>query len=220
MIQIPISENARAISDRWQGFNAPAPVAASAECIFGDFTLTLTSPNPAVIPGMLIPAPGYLPTVTRISTVSGTDVEMTQAALAGTIAIFWFIPPNEAPINTPMIHLMKAMPAPGQDPSPSDFTEADFDGYAPLPASELLGPFVDTSGNGVLKAVFDWLLSLDPAVGNSIYGYWIDYNYQGTPEVALWEIFPQALPMTAAGNFIGLDVPLQQPPGGSASVTR
>ena len=67
---------------------------------------------------------------------------------------------------------------------------------------------------------FSWVLTTTPAVGNTIYGYWVDYVFPGdgsSRSVAVWEPISPPIPMTANGNAVVLSVPITLPLPSSAT---
>jgi hypothetical protein len=118
-----------------------------------------------------------------------------------------------------MVHLFQAPAAPGPEPTPSSFQEANFDNYAALQITQFVGPFTDASGQAVIQSEqLNWILVAPPVRPNNIYGYWVDYlpNQSGQATVKLWEPFTNPQPMVSAGQAIPLTVPFELPLPGNA----
>lgn len=124
----------------------------------------------------------------------------------------------QAPLDL-TVHLYRVPASPGPEPTPSSFTEANFDGYAPLVIQQFVGPFTDASGQAVVQSEqLNWILLTTPVVPNNIYGYWVDYlpNQSGQATVMLWEPFTTVQPMVQGGQAVPLTVPFEQPNPGNA----
>lgn len=177
-------------------------------------TMTAVGALDSVRVGMHVTGPG-VPTDTTVVAVSGTvpSVTLSQATTSAVTAgnfVFGYYPGT----GTANVHLYAAPYSGGSDPTPADFTEATFDTYAALPAG---GTQVYSTPDGTAEADIGdlaWVLIATPAVGNTIYGYWIDYPDPTDPAtivVSTWEDFPTPILMTANGNAVVFSVPMTMP---------
>lgn len=216
---IPLSEYRRrvqAIAALWPTNNTVSIVGATStsNAITGTSTIT------GIFPGMTVSGTHIAPGTTVVSTDEAlTKVTITPASTGtGTMLPFTF----QWLTSAAKVHLISAPIAVGNDPIPSDFTEATFTGYAAIAISNNYGPYTASDGGGEIDfGDIAWVLSSIPATGNTIYGYWIDYPYpagSGTRVVACWEPFLPALPMTTTGQAVVLSIPLKDPNPGSAAV--
>jgi hypothetical protein len=117
------------------------------------------------------------------------------------------------------VHLYAAAYTGGLDPLPSDFTEATFDTYAAQDVTTVNGPYTNADGSGEADfGNFGWVLFANPTIGNTIYGYWVDYEdpVSGVRTVALWEDLPSPLPMEELANAVVVSVPMTLPDPGAA----
>lgn len=168
--------------------------------------------------GMLVTGPGF-PTGTQLIAVQNTPGPPSPVNLVETLdnAIGTFtsaIYTARQPIVL-SVHLFKSPPSPGPEPVVTDFDEANFDGYSPIDLLTFVGPYTDQQNEAELDAEqVSWVLTLNPAIPNNVYGYWIQYEALGSSgpaTVMLFEPFVNPLPMTAAGNAIVLVVPFTMP---------
>jgi len=82
--------------------------------------------------------------------------------------------------------------------------EADFSGY-PAGGSSLTSAAVAASLDGSGRSVASWAaltFTKSGATGNTIYGYWVDDNTAGTPELLWAEIFDSPVVLTTDGTFL------------------
>lgn len=168
--------------------------------------------------GMTVTGPGIpaASTITAMSLLNDTITISNNTTSANTQAVL-----TAAGVLDLTVHLYQAPAAPGPEPVPSNFTEANFDGYAAIKITQFVGPFTDASGQAVVQSEqLNWLLVFNPLTPNNIYGYWVDYlpNQSGQATVMLWEPFTSPLPMVQAGNAIPLTVPFEMPLPGNAVV--
>lgn len=109
-------------------------------------------------------------------------------------------------LTTPSLRLIKGGPGaiiPTWDPS--DFTEADFVGYASQTIVLGTAPVNNPNGNGVgIMHNSTFTCTTAPASpGQSILGYWLQGS-SGEPIIA--ELFAAPIPIVNAGDFINLSV--------------
>jgi hypothetical protein len=110
--------------------------------------------------------------------------------------------------SSPMVHLATAGPGvitPGWQST--DFTEADFLGYA---AAGLLDPGLSVNspsglGQSVLQDFLFQCTSPPASPGQTIVGYWVDDVNVGP---VLAELFPTPLQILSAGDYVNLALSL------------
>lgn len=166
--------------------------------------MTVTGPN--------IPAGS---TIISLANSAGGTVTLNNNATATAVAQHF----TAAFANTAQVHLFSAAASPGPEPTPASFTEANFDGYAPVALGATNGPY--TTADGSAEADFgdvSWVLNATPITPNTIFGYWVDYLVGGVRTVQAYESFSGPKPMTEAGNAIVLTLPVKDPPAASATV--
>jgi hypothetical protein len=116
--------------------------------------------------------------------------------------------PAAAELVTPFVHLFTAGPNPITPTSvPGDFTEATFDGYAPVALElPLLGPInADANDRGVHNEA-DFVGGTVVTPGENILGYWIDDNATTPTKLYAAEQFADPVPIVNDGDYISLDV--------------
>lgn len=144
-------------------------------------------------------------TISNAATATAAGVTFTFAWVASSAEVHLFAAPFSGPI----------------DPGPSDFTEATFDGYAAITIASFAGPYSLQGGSAEVDfGNFSWVLLATPTVGNTIYGYWVDYLYPAggaTRVVSVWEAFPTPLAMNADGDAVVFSLPINLPLPGSVT---
>lgn len=172
---------------------------------FNELELNMVVSGPGIQAGSTIQAMSLLNDTITLS--KNTTSKNIQAVLTA-----------QAPIDL-TVHLVRLPPSPGPEPTPASFTEANFDGYAPLVIQQYVGPFTDASGQAVVQSEqLNWILMTNPVTPNNIYAYWVDYlpGGSGQATVMLWENFTAPQPMVQAGQAIPLTVPFEMPNPGNA----
>lgn len=110
--------------------------------------------------------------------------------------------------GTPLIDLLMAAPPSNTEPLFTDFTLADFSTYAALPFTGPTSAYNQPDGTAEMDfGDLSWILSADPATGNTILGYVVSYLVSAVRTPIYWEALPPT-PMMKAGDAVVLSVPL------------
>lgn len=172
-------------------------------------------------PGMAISGAGIPAgtTIVAVTSAGGGSLTLSAAATATatgvTLTVQWLT-------SNAKVHLFAAPFAGGLDPAPTDFTEATFDTYTAQTITTFFGPYSNSDGTAEVDfGDIGWVLTVTPTVGNTIYGYWIDYEVPAggaTRLVACWETFATPVNMSAAGSGLVFSIPMKLPLPGSATI--
>jgi len=218
---VPTSEQRRRLSAQLGQWPLNSSVSFTGTTTTSSAAITPVSSTAGLQIGMTVTGPGLgagLTIITIDSTAGGT------VTLSGTATTGHAANPMVASFvnSSAQIHLYSTPYGGGEDPGPTDFTEAGFDGYTALDVTMSAGPYSNSDGTAEADlGLFSWVLSTTPVTGNLIYGYWIDYlNPLGgaTRVVSVWENFPQPIPMNAIGQAVVCTVPMILPTPGSVIV--